>query len=181
MTDIDEHGRPEPPLAEDEVATLRGFLEYQRATFAWKRRGLDAAGLATSVASSSMTLGGMMKHLALVEESWSSEQLMDRESMPPWNGVEWTSDPDREWRTARDDTPEQLAELWRESVQEANAAFDEALRARGLDQLERRKWPDGRAPSPRGILCHMIEEYARQRPRRPDPRGGRRPNRRIAG
>ncbi len=45
MTDLDEHGRPEPPLAAGETATLLSFLEYQRATFAWKCGGLDAAGL----------------------------------------------------------------------------------------------------------------------------------------
>jgi hypothetical protein len=45
MTEPDEHGRPEPPVAADEVATLLGFLDYQRATLAWKCSGLDAAGL----------------------------------------------------------------------------------------------------------------------------------------
>ena len=68
MTDVDEHGRPEPPIAADETATLLGFLDYQRATLAWKCAGLDAAGLAATVAASSVTLGGMVKHLAYVEE-----------------------------------------------------------------------------------------------------------------
>jgi hypothetical protein len=35
MTVIDDHGRPEPPLAADEITTLLGFLDYQRATLAW--------------------------------------------------------------------------------------------------------------------------------------------------
>ena len=43
MIALDEQGRPEPPLAADEAATLLGFLDYQRATLAWKCRGLDAA------------------------------------------------------------------------------------------------------------------------------------------
>ena len=43
MTDLDEHGRPEPPIAAGEAATLLGFLDYQRATLAWKCAGLDAA------------------------------------------------------------------------------------------------------------------------------------------
>ena len=55
-------------LAADETATLLGFLDYQRATFAWKCAGLDAAGLQATVAASSMTLGGMLKHLAYVED-----------------------------------------------------------------------------------------------------------------
>ena len=42
---LDEQRRPDPPDAGDETATLLGFLERQRATFAWKCGGLDAAGL----------------------------------------------------------------------------------------------------------------------------------------
>ncbi|MFZ0180268.1 MAG: DUF664 domain-containing protein, partial [Candidatus Dormiibacterota bacterium] len=68
MADLDEQGRPKPPSAADEAATLVGFLDFQRATLAWKCSGLDAAGLDTTVAASSMTLGGMLKHLALVED-----------------------------------------------------------------------------------------------------------------
>jgi hypothetical protein len=37
----------------------------------------------------------------------------------------------------------------------------QAVESRGLDQLALRTWPDGRAPSLRRILCHMIDEYAR--------------------
>ncbi len=45
MTDVDEQGRPEPPLAGDEVATILGFLEFQRATLGWKTDGLDETGM----------------------------------------------------------------------------------------------------------------------------------------
>jgi hypothetical protein len=83
MTQLDEHGRPEPPAAADETATLVGFLEYQRATLAWKCAGLDAAGLRATVAASLMTLGGMLKHLALVEDWWFSERLHGRGPEPP--------------------------------------------------------------------------------------------------
>jgi uncharacterized damage-inducible protein DinB len=160
MTDIDEQGRPEPPSAGDEAATLRGFLDFQRATFEWKCAGLDGAGFRTSVASSTMTLGGMMKHLALVEESWFS-RLRGKETGPPWNAVDWDSDPDWEWRTAMDDSPDQLRELWRESVESANTMIDDALGEGGLDQLAPESSAEGRSPSFRWILCHMIEEYAR--------------------
>jgi uncharacterized damage-inducible protein DinB len=161
MTDIDEYGRIEPPLAGDETATLRGFLNYQRATFEWKCSGLDAKGMGTSVGASSMTLGGMMKHLALVEESWFSEKLHGRATSAPWDVIDWEKDPDWEWRTASNDAPDELRDLWRRSVEEANAMIDEALSEGGVDQLAIKKWPDGRAPSLRWILCHMIEEYAR--------------------
>ena len=45
---------PEPPVAGDETATLVGSLERQRATFAWKSGGLDAAGLRATVGASSI-------------------------------------------------------------------------------------------------------------------------------
>ena len=64
----DAQGRIEPPAAGDEVATLLGSLERQRATFAWKAGGLDADGLAVRVAASAVTLGGLLKHLAFTEE-----------------------------------------------------------------------------------------------------------------
>jgi uncharacterized damage-inducible protein DinB len=161
VTDVDEHGRPEPPPAGDEAATLLGFLDYQRATFAWKCSGLDAAGLAATVGVSSMTLGGMLKHLALVEDSWFSERLAGRPPEPPWDMVDWDADPDWEWRTAASDSPEQLRELWRDAVARSRSRVTAALAEGGPGQPARHAWPDGRAPSLRWILCHMIEEYAR--------------------
>lgn len=161
MTDLDEHGRPEPPIAGDEVETLLGFLDYQRATFAWKCSGLDGASLNVTVAASTMTLGGMLKHLALVEDSWFSRSLHGRERHSPWDGVDWDSDPDWEWRTAADDSPEELRSMWEDAVSRSRSCVSEALEVGGLDQLAKRKWPDGRSPSLRWILCHMIEEYAR--------------------
>ena len=116
MTIVDEHGRPEPPVDADETATLLGFLDYQRATLAWKCGGLDAAGLGTTVAASSMTLGGMLKHLAYVEDLWFSRFLHGRDPQPPWDTVDWKADPDWEWHSAAEDTPEQLLALWQDAV-----------------------------------------------------------------
>ncbi|MBW3658115.1 MAG: DinB family protein [Actinobacteria bacterium] len=161
MTDIDAQGRPEPPLAGDEVATLVGFLEFQRATFAWKCAGLDAQGLRRTVGASSMTLGGMLKHLALVETSWFSRWLFGTDRLPPWDAVDWDADPDWDWDSAADDAPEELWALWHASVDRSRELTARALDDGGLDRLADRRWPDGRAPSLRWILVHMIEEYAR--------------------
>jgi uncharacterized damage-inducible protein DinB len=161
MTDLDEQGRPEPPLAGDEAATLLGFLDYQRATLAWKCAGLDAAALGATVGVSSITLGGLLKHLALVEEDWFSMCLLGREPGPPWNTVDWDADPDWDWHSAADDSPEQLLAFWQDAVALSRSRIEEALADGGLEQLARRTWPDGRAPSLRWIVCHMIEEYAR--------------------
>ena len=158
---VDKHGRPEPPAAGTETETLLGFLDYQRATLEWKCRGLDAAGLNATTAASSMTLGGILKHMAVVEEGWFSESLYGRDLQAPWDGVDWEEDRDWEWHTAAGDSPEYLRTLWHDCVVRSRALVAQALVDGGLDRLAVRTWPDGRAPSLRWILCHMIEEYAR--------------------
>ena len=157
---VDEHGRTEPPPAGDEVATLLGFLDYQRATLAWKCRGLDPAGLRTTVGASSMTLGGLLKHMALVESNWFSRYLYGRERQPPWDR-DWTADPDWDWDSAAQDSPEELFALWDDAVRASRTATAQALAEGGMDRLADRAWPDGRTPSLRWIVTHMIEEYAR--------------------
>jgi len=161
MTSLDEQGRPEPPLAGPETATLLGFLEYQRATLAWKCGGLDQAGLQATVGASSMTLGGLLKHLAYVEDYWFSQRLHGRDRRPPWDTVDWKADPDWEWHSAAEDTPERLFSLWQDAVARSRSLVAEALADEGLDGPARPAWNDGRAPSLRWILVHMIEEYAR--------------------
>lgn len=161
MTVIDEQGRPEPPEAAGETETLLGFLDFQRATFAWKCDGLDSAGLAATVGVSTMTLGGMLKHLAFVENWWCSESLLGREAGTPWDAVDWEADRDWDWHSAASDTPEELRALWQDTVERSRAAVAEALADGGLDRLAHRTWSDGRTPSLRWILVHLVEEYAR--------------------
>jgi uncharacterized damage-inducible protein DinB len=158
---LNERGHPEPPVAGDETATMLGSLERQRATFAWKTGGLDAAGLQAKVGASAITLGGLLKHLALVEDHYFSVRLLGRKPAAPWDTVDWDADPDWEWHTAADDAPEQLYALWRETVSRSRAAVAEALTRGGLDQPIRHTWPDGRTPSLRRLLIDLIEEYAR--------------------
>ncbi len=157
----DDHGRPEPPAAAGEIATVVGFLDYQRATLEWKCAGLDAAGLRATTAASSMTLGGLLKHMALVEDGWFPRAIGGQQRRPPWDAVDWDADPDWEWRTAAEDSPEELFALWRDAVDRSRSVLAAALAAGGLDQPSRRTFPDGMTPSVRWILLHMIEEYAR--------------------
>jgi hypothetical protein len=84
-----------------------------------------------------------------------------RDPEPPWDTVDWDADPDWDWHSAAADTPEQLRELWQDAVARSRALVTKALDDGGLEQLARRAWPDGRVPSLRWIVCHMIEEYAR--------------------
>ena len=150
-----------PPVAGSEVDTLVGSLERQRAIFAWKCGGLDAAGLRATTAASSMTLGGLLKHLALVEDDYFTRRLLGRPIGSPWDAVDWDADPNWEWRTAAEDSPEQLMALWQQAVDRSRAAVAEALAGGGLDQLIKHSWPDGRTPSLRRVMIDVIEEYAR--------------------
>jgi hypothetical protein len=161
MTELDEQGRPEPPLAADEAATLFGFLDYQRATFAWKCRGLDEAGLRQTVGVSTITLGGLLKHLALVETSWFTGRLWGERLGAPWDGVDWDADPDWEWRTAADDSPGELFAIWDAAVVQSREKVATALERDGLGQPLAVPFRDGRRAGLRWVVVHMIEEYAR--------------------
>ncbi len=161
MTSVDEHGRPEPPQAAGELETLRGFLDFQRATLEWKCAGLDAAGLTATVGVSTMTPAGLLKHLSFVEDYWFTYRLHGRAPAEPWASVDWAADGDWDWHSAAADSSEQLWDLWRSALARARAAVEEALAGEGLDMLCRTPWPDGGAPSLRWVLVHMIEEYAR--------------------
>jgi uncharacterized damage-inducible protein DinB len=161
MANIDEYGRPETPLRAGEVETLLGFLDFQRATFEWKTRGLDAPALNARLGPSPMTLGGMLKHLAFAEDLWFTWRLADAPWPPPFDVAISYDVPDWEWHSAAEDTPEYLRELWSESVRRSRGNVADALSRDGLDQLARRERPGRETPSLRWILCHMIEEYAR--------------------
>ncbi|WP_246239045.1 DinB family protein [Acrocarpospora corrugata] len=140
---------------------MLGFLDFHRETLAWKCSGLGAEQLGVSVGVSSMTLGGMLKHLAYVEDAWVSQRVYGRERQAPWNGVDWAADPDWDWHSAAEDSPEELRVLWEESVARSRVVMAEALAEGGLEQVARWSWADGRSPSLRWILVHLIEEYAR--------------------
>jgi len=158
---IDDFGRPEPEPAVGEVETLLGFLDYQRATLKWKCKRVDAAGLSTKIAASSITLGGLLKHMAFVENECFARWLPDNERLEPWRSIDWSAQPDWEWETAANDSPAALIGQWLEAVDLSRSITKEALANGGLEQLAKRKWPNGDAPSLRWILVHMIEEYAR--------------------
>jgi uncharacterized damage-inducible protein DinB len=159
---LDGQGRPEPPLGADERATLLGYLERQRATFAWKCGGLDAAGLRATVGASSMTLGGMLKHLARFEDDMSAEWLHGRGQLPPWNTVDWDTDHDWDWRSAADEAPEQLYARWRDAVARSRSLIAAALADGGLERPGTGiSDAHGVSPNLRYILINMIEEYAR--------------------
>jgi uncharacterized damage-inducible protein DinB len=155
-------GRVDPPLAASEAETLLGYLNYHRQTLRMKAEGLDREQLARTLAPSTLTLGGLLKHMALVEDHWFSVVLLGNGQVEPWASADWEADADWEFHSARDDGPEELYRLFGE----ATAASDRILR-RVLDEdgpgrlSEKESRRHGGAFSLRWILLHMVEEYAR--------------------
>jgi hypothetical protein len=158
-----EGDRVDPPLRGDEVTILRRFLDFHRDTFRWKCSGLTQEQLAQPLPPSDMTLGGMMKHLALVESNWFESIYSGGTYMPPFDTVDWDADWDWEWHTAKDDSPAHLRELFDDAVRRADAVIDGALAApAGLDGESVKESHHGAGHfSMRWILVHLIEEYSR--------------------
>jgi hypothetical protein len=151
----------EPPLAGTEVEHLVGALDRLRTTFRWKADDLDAVGLQTRVGASSLTIGGLLKHLAANEDYAFTTKLSGQPIGAPWDAIGWDGTNDWELSSAATDTPEQLYALWDGAVERSRARLDAALANGGLDQLIHLSWPDGRRISLRRLLCDLIEEYGR--------------------
>jgi uncharacterized damage-inducible protein DinB len=151
-------GRVDPPLAGSEEETLLGFLDYHRDTLMTKIDGLSQDELGRTHPPTTMTLAGLVKHLAYVEDGWFDETFAGNPVPSPWNQVDWSDDPDWEWHSAVDDDPETLRAIWNTSVARSKAAVSAA---ESLAQPSKQTGREGRPFSLRWILCHMIEEYAR--------------------
>jgi uncharacterized damage-inducible protein DinB len=159
MADSHDDGsdRPWPPINGGDLPTLLGFLDYQRATFAWKCAGLSDDQLRVALPPSSMTLGGMLKHLAAVEDGWFTEVVAGQPVPEPWAN----QDPEWEWSNAENDTGEQLRELWTERCDRSRAIVKARIDDGGTDALEQTHAAWLGRVSLRWVLFHMIEEYAR--------------------
>lgn len=151
----------EPPLAGTEAEHLIGALDRLRATFRWKADDLDSAALQTRVGASTLTLGGLLKHLARAEAQMFSTKLSGEPLGAPWDTVDWDSDSTWDFDSAAQDTPEQLYALWDGTIERSRTRLDAALANGGLDQLVHLSWGEGRHLSLRRLVCDLIEEYGR--------------------
>jgi uncharacterized damage-inducible protein DinB len=160
---VDEYGRPEPPYAAGEVATLLGFLDCQRARLERKCQGLSDEQLRGALRPSPVTLGGLLKHLACVEDSWFTETVAGEPLPEPWASVDFEADPEWDWRTAASGSGEYLRALWTERVDRSRAVVQAQLSKGEEVALSETHAAWGREDpvSLRWVLVHMIEEYAR--------------------
>ena len=136
-------------------------LDRSRAQFAWKTGGLDSNGLNKAQPPSTMTLGGLLKHLALVEDHYTATNVTGERIGAPWNAVDFDADPQWEWRTAADDSPEDLYALWSGAVERSRAALAKALSDGDVDQPTKHVTQSGESPNFRWLLVDLHDEYAR--------------------
>ncbi len=156
FTEPGDDPRADPPAQADERTTLTGFLRWQRGTLELKCSGLDAAALATrSVGASTLSLLGLVRHLADVERGWF-RRVMAGQDAPPHFRTE--ADPDGAFSGALPD-PELARQAWQVWREEVAFAEQFVAQAPGLGTTGNDPW---RGPiSLRWVLVHMVEEYAR--------------------
>jgi uncharacterized damage-inducible protein DinB len=144
--------RTDPHFELPEREMLDAWLDYHRATLALKCAGLSDAQLRErSVPPSSMSLLGLVRHMAEVERNWF-RRVLTQEDAP---GIYYTDDnPDGDFDDVDDASAEEAFTTWRSECENARAV---AARM-GLDDTGVRR---GARVSRRWVHVHMIEEYAR--------------------
>jgi uncharacterized damage-inducible protein DinB len=150
--------RTEPTSTGPELDLLSQYLDVQRETVLRKAEGLTAAQLAQPLPPSTLTLGGLLYHLALVEETWFEVRFAGLPERAPWAGIDWDADPDWEFRTAAELDPDDLRRRYRDACDRSREVV---ARASGLDQLSVQPRRNGEHFSLRWVLLHLLEETAR--------------------
>jgi uncharacterized damage-inducible protein DinB len=150
--------RQDPEHPGPELQQLCAFLDLQRTTVLRKAEGLDAEQFRRTLPPSSLTIGGLLNHLALVEDWWFRVRFAGLPEQELWAGVDWDADPDWEFRTAAEVDADEL----RQSYRDACARSREVVaRAGSLGDLSARASRSGARWDLRWVLLHMIEETAR--------------------
>lgn len=148
----------EPSNAPTEREGLEQFLDYFRQVVRRKAEGLTAQELTCTVAASTLTIGGIIRHITFVEEFWFGEVLKGAEMGEPWAGVDWEAHPDWDFDSAAGVSGEELLAAHEHFCALSRQALTEVA---DLDALTARGNRNGEKFNVRWILIHLIEEYAR--------------------
>jgi uncharacterized damage-inducible protein DinB len=142
------------PRGERDV--VLSYLSFYRQTFALKCQGLDAEQLSRRpVPPSSMSLLGLLRHLAGVEHSWNTRVLQGHMEL---TRLHRDHPEDRDWDFNGAAADEEVVELawtsWRQEVADAEAWLEQ-------DDFGRLVPLDDEEIEVRDIVVHLVEEYAR--------------------
>jgi Protein of unknown function (DUF664) len=128
----------EPPFTGTEAEHVVSALDRIRAKFRWKVDGLNKDGLSARIGASTTTLGGLLKHLAAVEDGTFTLRMTGEPIGAPWDTNGWDGSNDWEFASAADDSPEELYALWDGAFARSRARLAAALAGGDLDQLVHR-------------------------------------------
>ena len=148
---------PEPPAAAPELETLSAFLDLQRAIVLDKARGLTPDQLCQTLGPSTLTLGGLVHHLALVEDYWFNDRFLGNDPLEPWASVDWEADSDWDFSVAATLDFAVIQQRYLDACERSRQAVEAAESVDQHGVKGRRSGP----LSLRWILVHMIEETAR--------------------
>ena len=153
--DPEEDTRHPDAVSKGEKAILAEYLDHYRMTLEMKCEGLDAEQLARrSVPPSTLSLLGLVRHLAMVEHSWFRRVIGAQPDLPRPFKSEEDRDLDFNGAVADDEVVAEAWEAWRREVAHARTVYEE------LD-LDATVLVRGEPAEARDIIVHMVEEYAR--------------------
>jgi hypothetical protein len=151
----DENGRLSTPTTCGEREMLTAFLAAQRATLELKCAGLGTGLSRRAVAPSSLSLLGLVRHLADVERRWFRQVLAGQDAAPRFSSP---ARPDDDFDGALPD-PGLISDAWRAWRTEVAFADAFVAAAPDLDRTGHDAWRG--TVSLRWVLLHLVEEYAR--------------------
>lgn len=147
--------RKEPPFVLPEMEMLTSWLEYHRMTLAWKCEDLTDEQLRMrAVPPSTMSLLGLVRHMADVERSWFRRALEAEDAPGIYYGK---NNPDGDFDDVDSASTDEAFATWRAECDRAREIVAAASSPDDLGKSER----DGQRVTLRWVLVHLIEEYAR--------------------
>ncbi|CAB4926386.1 unannotated protein [freshwater metagenome] len=150
----------EPPIDGTEAEHLLGALRRQRTTLRWKAGGLDEVGLRHRIASSHLSLGGLLLHLAMGEDYYLTSKLRGEELVEPWRSL--GHDGTDEWEfTTEAFSAEEVYAIFDAAVVRNTRRIEDALAEGGLDLVAHVDDGNGNHPRLRRLLVDLVEEYSR--------------------
>lgn len=151
----------EPPFAGTEAEHVLGSLDRLRATFRWKADGLDADQIHAPLPSATLTVAGLLKHMAVQDDYAAAVKIAGQPMPSVWDDNGWDGDNDWEFNSAAEQTPDELYAMYDAAVARARDTVRTALDHRGLDGDSAVTLEDGSKASVRRILFDLLEEYGR--------------------
>jgi len=154
METFEAPSRPRVPATGDERTQLNAWLDFYRATVLSKCDGLKAAQLKERpVASSTLSLLGIVRHMTFVEQIWFEDRFAGVEIVEYYKQE---GDRDADFNDLDGTAVEEVFDLYLNAA----AKSREVVEGHSLDELAQRE-RQGKTYDLRWIYLHMIEEYAR--------------------